>query len=254
VLLVPLVAAAWSARPRWSWRALAPPALLLAAAALTIAPWTIRNAVVMHRLIPVADQDGMGLAGTYNARSAADRRIPYRWLFYTEVPANAALGRLAPRLSEPELGDRLRSKAIDYVGEHPFAPLAVAYHNTRRLLELEGAFAWQTSGSAIGIQLGLTDVAAASFWLLAVLAALGAFTSGARAAPRWLWLSALLFYLSIVFVNAETPRFRAPIDPFLLMLAALALAALVRRRSIATDAPGAFAGADARSAGASATA
>lgn len=31
-------------------------------------------------------------------------------------------------------------------------------------------------------------------------------------------------YLSVVLVNGETPRFRAPLDPFLLLLAALALA------------------------------
>ncbi len=64
-------------------------------------------------------------------------------------------------------------------------------------------------------------MAVVGFWLVALLALVGAFTGLARRAPRWLWLTPLLLYLSVVFVNAETPRFRAPIDPFLIMLAAL---------------------------------
>jgi len=37
-----------------------------------VAPWTIRNAVVMHALIPVSDETGGTLAGTYNPVSARD--------------------------------------------------------------------------------------------------------------------------------------------------------------------------------------
>ena len=38
VLLAPLVVAVWDARPRWSWRALAPPGALVAVALLAVAP------------------------------------------------------------------------------------------------------------------------------------------------------------------------------------------------------------------------
>jgi hypothetical protein len=34
----------------------------------------------------------------------------------------------------------------------------------------------------------------------------------------------LLLALSVVLVNVETPRFRAPVDPFLILLAAAGLA------------------------------
>ncbi|HWF51029.1 MAG TPA: glycosyltransferase family 39 protein [Solirubrobacteraceae bacterium] len=76
VLLVPLALAVWPAVARWSPRALAAPAAVILVAVLTVAPWTIRNAVVMHRLIPVADENGFTLAGTYNRASAADPRVP----------------------------------------------------------------------------------------------------------------------------------------------------------------------------------
>jgi hypothetical protein len=36
-------------------------------------------------------------------------------------------------------------------------------------------------------------------------------------------------YLSVVFLVIETPRYRTPMDPFIVMLAALALASLAAR-------------------------
>jgi 4-amino-4-deoxy-L-arabinose transferase-like glycosyltransferase len=224
VLLVPLALAVSTSRPRWSRAGLLAPLTLLAAAALTIAPWTIRNAVVMHRLIPVADENGVTLLGTYNPVSAADRRIPYGWRYFSNVP----LAR-ARHLTEPELGADLEAAAFRYIGAHPLAPLEVAYHNTRRLLELEGTFAWKAAGEGIGIKHSLLRLGVVWFWLMAALAVLGGVTARAREAPRWLWLVPLLLYLSVVFVNAETPRFRAPLDPFLLLLAALALAGQLPR-------------------------
>ncbi len=43
-----------------------------------------------------------------------------------------------------------------------------------------------------------------------------------RAAPKWVWVVPLLLALSVVLVNVETPRFREPVDPFLILLAAAA--------------------------------
>jgi 4-amino-4-deoxy-L-arabinose transferase-like glycosyltransferase len=63
VIVLPLTAAAW-APPRRSWRSARAPALLLVAAVATVAPWTIRNAIVMHDFIPVADENGITLVGT----------------------------------------------------------------------------------------------------------------------------------------------------------------------------------------------
>ncbi len=223
VILLALLPAVWSIR-----RARL---VLVGLAVLTIAPWTIRNAVVLHSFIPVSDETGLTLAGTYNPTSAHDSQIPYRWRYYKAIPADAGLYARAPSLTEPQLDSELRSKALDYVGDHPLAPLAVAYHNTRRLLELEGSFAWRASNYNIGVPRTTARLGVLCFWLILLLAVAGAFTRTARAAPRWLWLAPLLLYLSVVFVNGETPRFRAPIDPFLIMLAACAVAQTAVRQS-----------------------
>jgi 4-amino-4-deoxy-L-arabinose transferase-like glycosyltransferase len=221
VVALALLPAIWSIRRG--------PVLLVAMAIVTIAPWTVRNAIVMHSFVPVSDETGLTLSGTYNPTSAHDPQIPYRWRDIASIPSEADLFRKAHTLTETQLDSKLRSRALHYIAHHPAAPLAAAYHNTRRLLELESSLAWRASTYNIGITRSAARVGVLGFWIVALLAAFGAFTAAARRAPRWLWVTPLLLYLSVVFVNAETPRFRAPIDPFLIMLAACTLMAAVSR-------------------------
>jgi hypothetical protein len=131
-------------------------------------------------------------------------------------------------LTEPVLSSRLQSQALHYIGAHPTSPLAVAYHNSRRLLELEGAFAWRASGAAIDLPEPTAKIGVISFWTLSLLALAGVFTRPARTAPGWLWLVPVLLWLSVALINAETPRFREPVDPFLILLGACAIATAAR--------------------------
>jgi 4-amino-4-deoxy-L-arabinose transferase-like glycosyltransferase len=220
-LVIPLAIASWSAA-NGTLRALA---VFVVAAVVTVLPWTIRDAIELHRFIPVSDQAGITLAGTYNRVSAADRLIPYRWRL--NLPE-----RHPSRLAEPALsGDQL-DDALDYIGAHPLAPVAVAYHNVRRLLELEGSFAWEASTASIGLDRVTAKVGVIGFWILCLLALAGAFTKAVRRAPGWVWTAPALFALSVVLVNAETPRFREPVDAFLLLPAACAVAAALDRAPI----------------------
>jgi hypothetical protein len=109
----------------------------------------------------------------------------------------------------------------------------VGFDNTLRLLELEGKRAQVISDASIGLTYGEAHLGVYSFWLLLVFAIGGLFTRAVRSVPRWLWLVPLLMWLSVVFVNAETPRFREPLEPFLILSAACAVAALARRVSAA---------------------
>jgi hypothetical protein len=225
LLVFPLGFGLWGLLPR---RVLAP-ALMLAATLLTITPWLIRDAVVMHRFVPISDEGGVTLAGTYNRTSAADHRIPWGWRYYKAVRADRAIYRQAPTLTEPALSSRLESRVLSYIGDHPLAPLEVAYHNTLRMFELEGSFAWRASAGSIGVNGDLARLGVFGFWLVCLLAIAGAFTAAARQVPFWVWAVPVLFALSIVFVNVETPRFREPIDPFLILLAACAVHAAALR-------------------------
>jgi len=229
VILFPLLVAVWTGRPRTAPRSLAAPALLIAVTVLMVLPWTIRNAVVIHHFIPVSDETGITLVGTYNVASASDPQLPYKWRIFYGIPGERSLIREESTLTEPEIGDRLESQALHYISDHPFAPLAVAYHNTLRMFELEGSFAWQASASAISLPTNTARVGIFSFWILCLLALAGAFTKLTRAAPKWIWWVPILLALSVVVVNVETPRFREPIDPFLILLAAAGVATAVGR-------------------------
>lgn len=231
LIVLPLIAAAWIGRPRFAARALAAPAVLLAITAVTILPWTIRNAVVMHRFIPVSDETGITLVGTYNAASAANPGVPYKWRLYYGIPGEGPLIRQANHMTELQLGDKLQHQALHYISQHPTAPLEAGFHNTLRLFELEGTFAWRASASGISLPTSVARYGVAGLWLVCLLALIGVFSRPVRAAPKWVWAVPLLLALSVVLVNVETPRFRAPIDPFLILLASAALASVAERVS-----------------------
>lgn len=231
LLVIPLGIAAWKLpRPGTTTarRRIGAVALLLAAALLTLTPWIVRNAIVLHRFVPVADETGYTLVGTYNAASAANRQIPYRWRVFYRIPGEPAAISHPTETSEATLSGKLESQALHYVGHHPSAPLAVLYHNTRRLLELEGSYAYRVSASSIDLPEQTARIGVFSFWLLCLSAIAGAFTRVARRAPWWLWVVPVLLWLSVALVNAETPRFREPLDAFLILLASCAIATAVR--------------------------
>jgi hypothetical protein len=188
----------------------------------------VRDAVELHRFVPVATETGFTLVGTYNAASAADHKIPYKWRVFYRIPGEPRSISHPTGLTEPALSSHLESQAFHYIGKHPTAPLATLYHNTRRLLELEGSFAWEASASSIDLSEATARIGVFSFWALCVLALVGAFTRVVRRAPWWLWLTPVLLWLSVALVNSETPRFREPIDPFLILLGSCALAAAAR--------------------------
>lgn len=231
LLLIPLAVAGVAAtRPKRGLksggaRALATVAVLVAAAIVPIVPWTIRNANDLHTFLPISDETGITLVGAYNPASAAFGPVPYKWRVFSQIPEDRALAHRAGRYSEPELSSRLESQALHYIGAHPTAPIQVAFHNTLRLLELEGSFAWHASAVAQGLSVGTAHTGIVAFWILGLLAVAGIASRAARRAPLWLWAMPVLLALSVVLVNVETPRFREPVDPFLILLAGCAVAA-----------------------------
>jgi len=237
ILLAPLAFAVWDARPRWSARALAAPALLVAIAVLTVAPWTVRNAEVLGAFVPVSTQLGTSLAGTYNDVSREDRRNPASWRSLRRVPQYQYLTAPGPwrRIGEAELDRKLRAVGVRYAEDHPTYVAAVALRNTQRALDLAGLTWARHTYSTVSVGPGWANAAIVMFWLVGALAVAGAFTAAARAMPAYVVAAPVLLYLSVVFLAFETPRYRTALDPFVVMLAAAALVtgteALRRRRS-----------------------
>lgn len=212
----------WHARSRALWA----PALVVVVAALTITPWTIRNAVKLHGFVPTGTSLGFTLAGTYNSLAAHSTTRPAAWVVtWGAYPTFFANHRRASVASD----EGLEHLALRYVERHPTYLLRVAYWNTVRLLDLNGADGSDGAYNSYkleGVTRPLTWVGVISFWIVGLIALAGCFARSIRHRPyRWIWLTPLIMYLAVVFVNTDTPRFRAPIDPFVLILAAAALEA-----------------------------
>jgi 4-amino-4-deoxy-L-arabinose transferase-like glycosyltransferase len=226
LLLVPFVLALAPARRKRRVSRWAPAAALFLAAVVTIAPWTIRNYVVFHAFIPISDETGYTIAGTYDQVSRADRVRPAVWV-EAEHGASPEYGQILfeadiARWGELEYGNRLQTQAINEIKADPAYVLNAGYWNALRifhLTELDLAVL-NLSNTNIPHLPALFEIY--GFYPLGVLALAGLLTRRARRAPKWLWLVPLCL-LTTVFITGFI-RFRAPIDPFLVMLAALAVA------------------------------
>jgi 4-amino-4-deoxy-L-arabinose transferase-like glycosyltransferase len=226
VLILPILFLVWTARPRWSWRAARTPLLVIAATLVTIAPWAIRNTVEFHEFVPISTETGYALAGTYNAVAQYDKQYPALWTppgiqIYAFLKAH-------PRANEAQIGDSLVTFSRRYIAAHPSYPFVVGYWSAVRLFNLAGPGYERFSAEFAGYPPTLAYWSVFAFWLLAVLALAGMAIGGARRAPWAVWAVPLLIVLSTLPFAGLT-RYRAPADPFLIMLAALALLAAWRR-------------------------
>jgi 4-amino-4-deoxy-L-arabinose transferase-like glycosyltransferase len=210
VILLPLLLAARGTRPRVA---------LLAAALVVLVPWSVRSSTALDAFVPTTTQAGFALAGAYNDRSRDDPEFPAAWRPPTMAPY-AALRR--PGRDEAELESDFRGEAIDFAIEHPTYPLVVVYRASTRMLNLADADLERHATRESGVGWRWADANRYAFWAVALLAIAGALTAAARGAPRWLWLFPVLLWLSVA-ITIGTTRYRTPVDPFVLMLAALGL-------------------------------
>jgi hypothetical protein len=225
-----LIAGTWTpgARRRPSTRTVAVLAAAFLAMTLTIAPWTVRNAAAFGSFEPVSTQSGYTVAAVYNVES--DRSGPDR--------ARPQYGTIAPYryrkgTNEAQLDHQLGRLGLHYARHHPVYALDLLRLNLLRTFKLAssgGTFtyywnrerdmtAWRRPIDTIGLAV------AVALTLLALVTRAGRLAL--REAPWWLWLFPLLTLASTVFLLGN-PRYRASLDPFLLMPAAAAIAGLLR--------------------------
>lgn len=226
VIGIGLAFVVWTAMPRRSLRSLTSPALLLAAMVLTIMPWTIRNAIAQHAFIPVTTELGATLSGTYNSTAAKHH---YRWeagFLYHDYRRI----RHDKQLSEADRSAKLTSAVLHYIGNHPTAVPATMFWNTVRLLDLESrTTSRQTAARDVGATANVADLTVYSFWAVGLLALVGIVSAAARRIPRALWLVPLLLWISEAPITTGTPRFRAALDPWFILLAGTGILALATR-------------------------
>lgn len=228
VLVLPVALALWGARvqPR-RWTA---PVTTVLVAVIVLVPWAVRNTLELDAFVPVGTVGGYLVAGTYNDVAASDDRFPYAHRVILGVPQYAPLVT-GGNLKEAEVSRRLTTGARSYIADHPAAPAKAIFYNSMRLLELgKGPGNGRLSYEAVGIGSRLARLATLAFYALALLALAGAATRAARGGPKWLMLLApLLLWLSVVVISGDV-RYRLPLEPFVVWLAALAVVAAWERQ------------------------
>jgi hypothetical protein len=199
--------------------------VVTACAAVVVVPWTIRNAVDLHGFIPISDSPGEALAGEYNATTAHDGSKLARWIVPVQDPADLAkIQALGPRPTEEKYTSTLERAGLDYLRAHPSTVPRVVAGNTVRLFALRGFHDAVFYAPFIGWSPRFVKVSVLGFWLVAVLAIIGLFTTEFRRTPKSVWVFPVLLYV-VLALTVGIDQYRIPMDPFFLILAAMAVAA-----------------------------
>ena len=226
----------WTARPWLRPRAALAPALGLLTAALVIAPWAIRNQAEFGRFVPLTTSTGITAAGVYNAASFSDRDDHGAWRDPQIVPKLAPLFTTSG-LDEAAVDERLRSHALSFARQHPAYVAEAFAWNLLRMFEIEGGSVVDDRGHVLderGIGSADPPTERIGISLVVILAVLGTIVivrskprepGGPPRIPRgpfFLWSVPILTLVSTALING-LPRDRLPVDPFLLIAAAIGL-------------------------------
>ena len=229
LLLLPAVFVLWRAGPGGR-RSLAAPAVAVLAAAAVVLPWTVRNAVVLGAFVPISTQGGPTAAGTYNADAARPGPLYAVWRPPQFVGEFRPL--FAARPGEAELAAELGSRARRFALDHPGYAVQATARNVLRSFDAGPGHARVSAVSyaEMGVPEALRGWASWSAWAIAALAAAGAALAlrTRRLRHGFVWVAPLLGY-ALAMPLTGTERLRAPLDPFLVLLAAVAVAAVAGR-------------------------
>jgi 4-amino-4-deoxy-L-arabinose transferase-like glycosyltransferase len=225
-VLIALGFLVWDARGGWSWRALRAPLAMVAATAVVLVPWTIRNYDVFGRLVPVTTEFGYTVAGTYNPLAQGRHDYPALWIppLVDMVP----YFRQRPGANEAQVSGKMLSDGLSYISDHPGSLLRTAYWTFLRLFNFQGPGFEHYAAPFEAYPPALAEISVFAFWVVLALAIAGAFTHAVRAVPKAVWGCAAVILLSCLLLEGST-RYRSPADPFFVLAAAPAVLAGWRR-------------------------
>ena len=238
IVLVALIAfGVWNGRSWRDGRAVGDAAVVLVVAALTLVPWSVRNAVETGHAVPLTTQLGWGMAGTYNTTSLEDSE-PAPWRVPALVEPYQELF-VVSGTDEPSIHSVLREQATELALENPGYVAEALFWNTLRTFYLAPGGVYSSAGRVDqrGIGLQRSWVEPAALWAALGLAMVGvvALARGpaARRGPLFMWLFPIAM-IAVAVPLIGLPRYRAPADPFILMLAGVGLIHLAARFRSAT--------------------
>ena len=192
----------------------------VAACAVVLAPWTIRNAVTFRAPVLISDNASGVFVGA-NCGPTYYGELVGSWVFN-------CYGK-APRGDESQQMAVYRRRGLSYARHHASRLPLVMAARVGRVLDVyrpwnQGAFLGGLEGRAPNAtRLGLVI-----YWLLVPLGIAGAVMLGRRAMPLLVPVVLVVVVAALVYGNT---RFRSSAEPSLVVCAAVAVSALVERRA-----------------------
>ncbi len=194
---------------------------------LTLTPWHDPQRVELHRFAPVTDETGITLVGTYNSASAVVRGR-------CRTSGASTTGSRGRALIDSAVGAPERARAL-LAAREPGADTTSAITRSPRWTwptttrsgcsSSRDRSRWHASAAAQGLPSDAARIGVLGFWIVCLLALAGAFypRGPSRTALAVDRAAAADGTRASLFVNVETPRFREPVEPFLILSAACAL-------------------------------
>jgi len=197
-LLVVLFRADKIVKPLWA--AVAAAAVCL----LVLSPWAIRNYVVFHRFIPLRSNLGAEL------RMGNGDNAVGLWRFWMHPSSNVLERQKFQQMGEIEYVQMKKREAIEFIRSNPllFAKLCLK----------RATYFWYGTPRDTGFEL-FTLGRNVGFLLSSILAFAGLWAMWRRRHPATFLFASLLFAVPLIYyVTFPHPRYRAPIEPEMLIL------------------------------------
>jgi 4-amino-4-deoxy-L-arabinose transferase-like glycosyltransferase len=219
ILLVPLLALPLALRTPARWRLTA---ATLAATAVVLAPWFIRNAVVFEEPVLISTNGNAVFVGA-NCEPSYHGRFVGLW----QLPCYG----VRPPGDESEKAAEYRNRGLDYARDHAGRVPVVVAARVGRVWDFFRPVEHQNYGYFEGRSRVAGKIGLGFYYPLLALAIVGAIVLRRRRdAPLYPLLALpLLVTVTAALVYGFT-RFRFAAEPALVVLAAVALDAVLRRR------------------------
>jgi 4-amino-4-deoxy-L-arabinose transferase-like glycosyltransferase len=189
--------------------------------AFVLAPWTIRNWSVFDRPVLVATEAGETLAGA-NCASAYGGELIGRW--------DVNCLELSGKGNEAQEADEAGREGLRYAADHvERLPVVLAV----RLMRTWGI--WEPLQRSEGREQWVVTAGVVVYALLVPLAVYGLVLLRRRRVPTWVVVAPLITVVVATLLSYGSVRFRHSAELALVVLAAVALDGLLRRRAAATE-------------------
>lgn len=188
-------------------------------AILTILPWTVRNYLVFHSLVPLSTSGGINFYIGNNPEATAE----YRFV----LPSGAIWNKPSPNgRTEIETARLCYREAIKFIRDHP---KTFFLQTARRVYQLWGPPFYKVSITGSKSELAFRLIWLAQYLLIFILSFILVPFLFKKEIGAWTMPYLMILLLSApYFFTLASSRFRLPLIPFMVILASGALIRLYR--------------------------